>query len=198
MISYIKGVIIHKTEQSIMISGGMIGYEIFLPVNRLLNYSVGEEREFYIYCHVREDALSLYGFDSWEERNFFLLLLNVSGVGPKGALAIIGESTLSGMYQAIAEENIAYLTKLSGIGKKTAQRLILELKDKLPQQSFASLAPPIVSESNDNYDDISAVLLSLGYHENEIHRIYPQLHDVMATSDEQQIIKKALQLLAKI
>ena len=181
-----------------MISGGMIGYEVFLPVNRLLNYSVGEEREFYIYCHVREDALSLYGFDSWEERNFFLLLLNVSGVGPKGALAIIGESTLSGIYQAIAEENIAYLTKLSGIGKKTAQRLILELKDKLPQQSFASLAQPIVSESNDNYDDILAVLLSLGYHESEIRRIYPQLHDVMAAGDEQQIIKKALQLLAKI
>ncbi len=198
MISYIKGAIIHKTEQSIMISGGMIGYEVFLPVNRLLNYSVGEEREFYIYCHVREDALSLYGFDSWEERNFFLLLLNVSGVGPKGALAIIGESTLSGIYQAIAEENIAYLTKLSGIGKKTAQRLILELKDKLPQQSFASLAQPIVSESNDNHDDILAVLLSLGYHESEIRRIYPQLHDVMAAGDEQQIIKKALQLLAKI
>jgi Holliday junction DNA helicase RuvA len=131
-----------------------------------------------------------------------MTLLNVSGIGPKGALAMIGQSTLSGLYQAIAGENVDFLTKVPGIGKKTAQRLVLELKDKLPAsalEEFAAAgieltelpAAPLVK------DEIAEVLLSLGYHESEIRKIYPELKK-MQGQDEQTIIKKALQLLARI
>lgn len=202
MISYIKGKVLHKTPSSVVVLNGDIGYEIALPASRLFRYSLQQEIELYTYQYVREDALQLYGFDSWEEREIFLLLLNVSGVGPKGALAMVGQSTVSGLCQAIAEENMMFLTKMPGIGKKTAQRLILELKDKLPQMEFNGSLPvdsPIVEDStNANKDDIYAVLMSLGYHESEIRRIYPQLKETMDSGDEQAVVKKALQLLAKI
>ena len=200
MISYIKGTVLHKTAASIMVVANQIGYEVFLPANRLLQYSPQQEVELYTYLLVREDLVQLCGFDSWEERELFLLLLNVSGVGPKGALTMIGQSTVGGLCQAIAEENIAFLTKVPGIGKKTAQRMVLELKDKLPQDAFTFMpsgeAQPVADDGGKN--DIYAVLLALGYHESEIRRIYPQLAEELAAGDEQAVVKKALKLLARI
>ena len=202
MISYLKGTVLHKTAGSVMLLCGVIGYEVQLPANRLLQYNQQQQCEFYIYYHQREDAVQLFGFDSWAEREFFMTLLNVSGMGPKGALAIIGQSTLGGLYQAIASENVEFLTKVPGIGKKTAQRLVLELKDKLPVSALeeftaAGLELPEPAAAPLMKDDITDVLLSLGYHESEVRKIYPELKK-MQGQDEQTIIKKALQLLARI
>lgn len=203
MISYLKGTILHKTAASLMVLCGAIGYEVQIPSTRLLAYSVQQECEFYIYYHQREDAVQLFGFDSWAEREFFMTLLNVSGIGPKGALAIIGQSTLGGLYQAISNENVEFLTKVPGIGKKTAQRLVLELKDKLPQSAMEEFAaagvvlPEVTAAPAMAKDDITEVLLNLGYHESEIRKIYPELKKLQG-QDEQVIIKKALQLLARI
>ncbi len=202
MISYLKGTVLHKTAGSVMLLCGAIGYEVQLPANRLLQYNQQQQCEFYIYYHQREDAVQLFGFDSWAEREFFMTLLNVSGIGPKGALAIIGQSTLGGLYQAIASENVEFLTKVPGIGKKTAQRLVLELKDKLPVSALeeftaAGLELPEPAAAPLMKDDITDVLLSLGYHESEVRKIYPELKK-MQGQDEQTIIKKALQLLARI
>ena len=116
---------------------------------------------------------------------------------------MIGQSTLSGLYQAIANENVEFLTKVPGIGKKTAQRLVLELKDKLPASALEELAaagielPELKVAPALQRDDITEVLLNLGYHENEIRKIYPELKKLQG-QDEQVIIKKALQLLARI
>ena len=140
MISYLKGTVLHKTQSSVMVLCGAVGYEVQIPAARLLKYSAQQQCEFYIYYHQREDAVQLFGFESWAEREFFMTLLNVSGIGPKGALAIIGQSTLSGLYQAISNENVEFLTKVPGIGKKTAQRLVLELKDKLPASALEEFA----------------------------------------------------------
>lgn len=202
MISYLKGTVLHKTAGSVTLLCGAIGYEVQLPANRLLQYNQQQQCEFYIYYHQREDAVQLFGFDSWAEREFFMTLLNVSGIGPKGALAIIGQSTLGGLYQAIASENVEFLTKVPGIGKKTAQRLVLELKDKLPVSALeeftaAGLELPEPAAAPLMKDDITDVLLSLGYHESEVRKIYPELKK-MQGQDEQTIIKKALQLLARI
>lgn len=201
MISYLKGKVLHKNASSAVILAGNIGYEVILTANKLLKLVPAQEVELYTYLHVREDAMQLYGFENWEEREFFLLLLNVSGVGPKVAMTILGQSTISGLHRAIAEENITFLTKVPGIGKKTAQRLVLELKDKLPEESFdfaaASDDEPSVVNGPAAKNDIYAVLLTLGYHESEIRSIYPQLKEVIAAGDEQAVIKKALQLLAK-
>lgn len=203
MISYLKGTVLHKTASSVMVLCGNVGYEVQVPASRLLRYTQQQPCEFYIYYHQREDAVQLFGLESWAEREFFMTLLNVSGIGPKGALAMIGQSTLSGLYQAIAGENVEFLTKVPGIGKKTAQRLVLELKDKLPASALEEFAaagvelPDTVSAPIMQRDDITDVLLNLGYHENEIRKIYPELKK-MQGADEQTIIKKALQLLARI
>lgn len=202
MISYLKGKVLHKSAASAVILAGNIGYEVILTANKLLRLAPMQEVELYTYLHVREDAMQLYGFDDWEEREFFLLLLNVSGVGPKVAMTILGQSTISGLHRAIAEENITFLTKVPGIGKKTAQRLVLELKDKLPEESFdfavtGDNEPAAAAGPSAAKNDIYAVLLTLGYHESEIRSIYPQLKDVINEGDEQAVIKKALQLLAK-
>lgn len=202
MISYLKGKVLHKTAASAVVLAGGIGYEVLLSVNRLVSIVPKEDIELYTYLYVREDAIQLYGFDSWEEREFFLMLLNVSGVGPKVALTILGQGTVSGLHRAIAEENITFLTKVPGVGKKTAQRLVLELKDKLPQESFDFAAgggeiPQALLETEVAKNDVYAVLLALGYHENEIRSIYPQLKPVIEQGDEQAVIKKALQLLTK-
>lgn len=203
MISYLKGTVLHKTASSVMVLCGSVGYEVQVPASRLLRYTQQQPCEFYIYYHQREDAVQLFGLESWAEREFFMTLLNVSGIGPKGALAMIGQSTLSGLYQAIAGENVEFLTKVPGIGKKTAQRLVLELKDKLPASALEEFAaagvelPDTVSAPIMQRDDITDVLLNLGYHESEIRKIYPELKK-MQGADEQTIIKKALQLLARI
>lgn len=202
MISYLKGTVMHKTASSVMVLCGAVGYEVQVPSSRLLRYAQQQPCEFYIYYQQREDAVQLFGFESWAEREFFMTLLNVSGIGPKGALAMIGQSTLFGLYQAIAGENVEFLTKVPGIGKKTAQRLVLELKDKLPESALEEFAAadielPEVTTAPLLKDDISEVLLSLGYHESEIRKIYPELKKLQG-QDEQIIIKKALQLLARI
>lgn len=204
MISYLKGTVMHKTAASVMLLCGSTGYEVQVPSLRLPKYTLQQECEFYISYQQREDAVSLYGLESWAERDFFLTLLNVSGVGPKSALAIIGQSTLTGLYQAISGENVDFLCKVPGIGKKTAQRMVLELKDKLPQSVLEQVgdegfdipaAQPVATAMK--RDDVTEVLMSLGYRESEIRAIYPELKK-LAGQDEQVIIKKALQLLAKI
>lgn len=203
MISYLKGIVMHKTASSVMVLCGSVGYEVQIPANRILRYAPQQEAEFYIYYHQREDAVQLFGFESWAEREFFMTLLNVSGIGPKSALAMIGQSTLSGLYQAIAGENVDFLTKVPGIGKKTAQRLVLELKDKLPASALEEFAaagiemPEVTVAPVMAKDDITEVLLGLGYHESEIRKIYPELKKLQG-ADEQTIIKKALQMLARI
>ena len=203
MISYLKGTVLHKTAGSVMVPCGSVGYEVQVPASRILRYSQQQNCEFYIYYHQREDAVQLFGFESWAEREFFMTLLNVSGIGPKSALAMIGQTTLSGLYQAIAGENVEFLTKVPGIGKKTAQRLVLELKDKLPASALEEFAaagmelPEVAIAPAAMNDDITDVLLSLGYHESEIRKIYPELKKLQG-ADEQTIIRKALQMLARI
>lgn len=202
MISYLKGHIMHKHQNGVIVLSNQMGYDILLPQNRLLQYHLEQEVEFFTYLHVREDLIQLYGFESWAEKDFFMLLLNVSGVGPKGALAIIGQSTLSGIHQAIANENIDFLTKVPGVGKKTAQRLVLELRDKLPVGDYFSLMDQQnpSSEASDNKLAKNAVfdaLVGMGFHESEIKRIYPDLQALPEDADEKTIIKKALQLLAQ-
>lgn len=208
MISYLKGEIIYRGEGFVVLLSGSIGYEIYLPGSRAFNYAAGQAAEFCTYLYKREDALQLYGFADWQEREMFLLLIGISGIGPKAALAILGELSNEGLYQAVSADDAALLTKVPGIGKKTAQRLILELKDKL-QTKFADLEmtktaeTAAVSEINEALDgslkerELFEALEALGYQAREIKSIYPEIKPLFASMDEQGILKKALQLLLK-
>jgi len=200
MIAYVKGKILRKNASSLIIENNGLGYEIYVPANSFYKYRDGEEIELVTYLHVREDLIQLYGFLGWDEKEIFLLLINVSGVGPKGALAILSNVSIEELKTAIVTENINVLTQLPGIGKKTAQRLIIELKDKIPIAINIAINnfEEVKSERTITGNTILAALVSLGYQPLEVKKILPQLLQDNPNSDEAFLIKKALRILARI
>jgi Holliday junction DNA helicase RuvA len=131
MIRRLSGRIISHGESTVVIDAGGIGYLVFVSPHTLLEIAHQEEASLWTYLAVRENALDLYGFKTTEELSFFELLLSVSGIGPKSALGILNIASLSELRRAIHENNPSYLTKVSGVGKKSAEKIVLELKDKI-------------------------------------------------------------------
>ncbi|MFZ4648161.1 MAG: Holliday junction branch migration protein RuvA [Patescibacteria group bacterium] len=162
MLAYIKGKVIHKNNSAaIVVVNDTIGYQIFLPENFLVPLRVGEEIELYLHHQVREEQDDLYGFKNFTDLELFQLLLSVSGVGPKSALAVLALAEAEDVKEAIIRGDAGLLTKVSGIGKKTAERLVLELKSKvLKISSGTSLSESTLSVSTN--DEIDA-LMALGY-----------------------------------
>ncbi|MFA6551338.1 MAG: Holliday junction branch migration protein RuvA [Patescibacteria group bacterium] len=160
MLAFLRGKILNKSQNFIILEVNNIGYQIFVNAAAYADLNVGQETEFYLYHHVREDMDDLYGFKNFAELEFFKLLLSVSGVGPKSALGVLGMASVEDIKESIGAGDPSVLTKVSGVGKKTAERIVLELRGKIDH-----LAPPdsngLVSASA-NSDEIDA-LMSLGY-----------------------------------
>ena len=131
MIAYLVGTIKYKGSKSIILNVNNVGYEIFVIEPVLEKVKLDEEKDFFVHTYVREDALSLYGFESPEEKRFFELLISISGVGPKSALQTLSIARLSEIKKAILRDDPSLLKKVSGIGTKTAERIVVELKNKL-------------------------------------------------------------------
>lgn len=131
MIGYIKGTIEERTSDAVILEQGGIGYLIYMPMREMEGGCAGSEVKIYTYLHVKEDLLQLYGFLRREELELFKLLIGVNGVGPKAALAILSSLSGEALHFAILSEDVSAIQKAPGIGKKTAQKVILELKDKL-------------------------------------------------------------------
>ncbi len=123
MIEFVKGTIDYVSPQYIVIENGGIGYQVFTP-NPFI-YKVSNQETIFTYHHIKEDAFSLYGFSTWEEKALFTKLLNVTGIGPKGALAILGSGDPGAVIEAIEQEDEAFLVKFPGVGKKRRGRLFL-------------------------------------------------------------------------
>ncbi|AST92714.1 MULTISPECIES: Holliday junction branch migration protein RuvA [Sutcliffiella] len=200
MIEFLKGYIDYVSPEYIVLNVNNVGYQIHTP-NPFI-YQVREEKvvTIYTYQHVREDVLALYGFQTREEKNLFLKLLNVTGIGPKGALAIIATGEPTQVIHAIENEDEKYLTKFPGVGKKTARQIILDLKGKLQDvvpEAFPSLFEPDInvatSSSNTAFEEAVEALKVLGYGDREIKKITPTLSKETLTTD--QYVKRALQLL---
>ena len=183
MFNYIKGKIGTYGPNYISLENNGIGYLIYVPNPYV--YQEDKEYTVYIYSHVREDEFSLYGFRSEQERDLFLRLLNVKGVGPKLALPMLA-SSVDGIYDAIERENILYLTKFPKVGDKVARQIILDLKGKLVRNDDLF--------TNDGLDELMAVLDSLGYKKTDVKKILPQ---VDASLPIEQQIKDALKLLMR-
>ena len=177
MYNYIKGKIESYGPNYISLDNNGIGFLIYVPNPYV--YQEDKEYKVYIYNHVREEEYTLYGFRNEQERDFFLRLINVKGVGPKLALPILA-SPVDAIYDAIERENILYLTKFPKVGDKVARQIILDLKGKLVK--------------NDGLDELMAVLESLGYKKGDIKKILPQ---VDASLPIEQQIKDALRLLMR-
>ncbi|MBL7995705.1 Holliday junction branch migration protein RuvA [bacterium] len=169
MIAHIQGIVSEKTPMRVVIDVSGIGYEVLIPISSYDKIgAIGETTKLLTYQHVREDVLQLFGFSTKEEREMFLLLISISGIGPKSALGIISSIAVKELKHAIAHENLTLLTAVPGIGKKTAQRIVVELKDKVakmgvtadPASKFAS------SGSSQTADEAMMALISLGYHKS--------------------------------
>ncbi len=160
MISYLKGNIIYKNNSYLILDVSGVGYGVYLSEKLLQEAKINTEEAFYIYQQVREDASDLYGFRAAADLELFEMLLSVSGVGPKSALGVLSVATSQEVIQSIARGDSMLLTKVSGIGQKTAERLVLELKNKITKLGGKSLGEAYSSSSGS--DEIDA-LMALGY-----------------------------------
>jgi len=171
LIAQLRGLLIEKSPTSVILEAGGVGFEIGIPLSSLNAIGeVGEEIRLFTYLHVREDTLQLYGFASKQERALFLLLISVSGVGPKLAQSILSGITVDEFEQAVRHNQSATLNRIPGVGKKTAERLILELQDKLktgrPTES-GTMTDRIAPQAG---EEAILALLSLGYKRNDAER----------------------------
>ena len=191
MIGRLTGVIADKSPPQVLIDVGGVGYELDVPMSTFYNLpGLGERTTLLTHFVVREDAQQLFGFLSGEERNTFRLLVRISGVGPRTALAILSGLSVGELAAAVSRQESGRLVKVPGIGKKTAERLLLELKGKLGQD----LALPAAEAMNDAQADIVQALVALGYHEREAAQALKALPADIGVSDG---IKTALKALTR-
>ena len=183
MYNYINGKITEIGSNFITVDNNGIGYNIYTPNP----YSFEENKDYkvYLYQYIREDEISLYGFKSSEEKELFLKLIGVKGLGPKMALPIIAMGSLSGISDAINRENILYLKKFPKIGDKLAKQIILDLKGKL------EFTGTIIDNSS---DELIEVLKGLGYKDKDIKGIIPKVNKELSIEEQ---IKEALRLMVK-
>jgi len=191
MISYLKGTISYIGENFIEIINNNIGYKVFVAGDILNLVKIDQEIEVYCYQNVKEDALDLYGFDSREKLYLFEKLVSVSGIGPKTALGVLALATVDEIESAIIRGDASILTKVSGIGKKTAERIVLELKNKFAKGGAALNGKESQSEDADVIDG----LVGLGYAIEDARKSLRQLDDNIEGSDKK--IKECLKLLGK-
>ncbi|KKQ01476.1 MAG: Holliday junction ATP-dependent DNA helicase RuvA [Parcubacteria group bacterium GW2011_GWB1_36_5] len=185
MIGHLKGNLIHQDLKSVILDVSGVGYKVSISVDVLAQRKkVGEEISLWIHTHVREDCLDLYGFAKREELEFFEMLINVSGIGPKGAMGILTVASIETLRKAISTEDISYLTKISGIGKKTAEKIVIELRDKMGEEKGGS--------SLQGELDALEALKSLGYSQNEAREA---LKKVKPSIDTNTKIREALKIL---
>lgn len=198
MIGYLKGVISHIFVNSCFIDVHGVGYRTYAPASTLDTLCVGQEAMLYTYMSVREDAIVLYGFATQDEYDLFMLLIGVNGVGPKVALGILSAGTADSFRLAIHQKDIKGLTKMPGIGKKTAERIVLELQDKIgPVASEDAGAADLGNSAAPGLSDILAetlaALTSLGYSEQEVLPV-AESHLAGCTTVE-QLLKETLKAL---
>ena len=200
MLHYIKGKFTMRIEGGVVVEAGGLGYEVAVPDNSAVYLAQeGEAVTLYLYMAVREDDVSLYGFTEKEGLTLFKQLITVNGVGAKAAMAILSVAPVSELKKAIAFEDVDFLTRASGIGKKTAQRIVLELRDKIGSIAGGKAAAPVYadigaadSEAGKRAEAINA-LISLGYSRTEAANAVAAINEDGLTSEE--YIKQALKKL---
>lgn len=203
MIEFVKGTVRYISPEFVVVENGGIGYQIVTPNPFVYQKYMNQQVTVYTYQYVREDLIALYGFETREEKALFIKLLNVTGIGPKGGLAILASGDPAQVVEAIENEDEKFLVKFPGVGKKTARQIILDLKGKL-----VDIIPAAVSTDLFNYEEVEEkkqsedalseaieALKVLGYSEREINKVIPSLKGESLSTD--QYVKMALQKLLK-
>ena len=199
MIALLTGLIAHKSPDHIVLDVQGVGYRVHIPFSTY--YELPEEggvASLHIHTSVREDAILLYGFRTRPEKSFFQLLISVSGVGPKLARDILSNIQPGPLAQALSQGDLNKLSTIPGIGKKTAERLVLELKDKVAKLDLSSLpaADKRKIPGDDVADDVMSALLNLGYKDQHVRKVLAGL-DAGGDVSVEGLLKQALKMLMK-
>jgi Holliday junction DNA helicase RuvA len=192
MIAFLAGKIINKGQGFVILKVNDVGYKIFINSVQYIELDIGQTAELYIHQHVREDALSLYGFKTMEELEMFELLLSITGIGPKSALGVISIASVTELKEYIVQGDPTLLTKVSGIGKKTAERVVLELREKV--RCLAGTGTGRTGDVSIKGDEIDA-LMALGYSMSQAREALGAVNSGVKDSGER--IREALKKLGK-
>ena len=195
MYEYLNGELAHILPTAIVVDVHGVGYQVVFANPYRLQDSLKKQIKVLVQQVVREDSITLYGFISREERELFQRLISVSGIGPKSAMSILANDDTEGFVNAVESGNVTYLTKFPGVGKKTAQQIILDLKGKfeaLPEETTKA----VVSTNQATLEEAKEALLGLGYSAKEITKIWKSL-EATAPSTTQEALKVAFKLLMK-
>lgn len=200
MYEYIKGTVIEVTPSHLVLDNQGIGYHIYIANPFRLSTQKNQEVTIYIYQSITQDDMRLYGFINREEKELFLKLIGVSGIGPKSALAILAAEDHVGFVQAVEQNNVKYLQKFPGVGKKTASQIVLDLQGKLSELSpeVIEVFGPEIEETSDNVelDEALEALEVLGYTKRDIKKVTPHL-EALTDASADDYIREALKHLIR-
>jgi len=200
MIALVRGTLVYKSVDHVIVDVGGVGYRLFIPLSTFYTLPDSGDVSLYTHTHVREDALQLYGFLTLEEKELFRILIGISGIGPKLAVNILSHIPVSDLKNAIATGDVKRLSGLPGIGKKTAERLVLELKDKVgPASGSATAAETPMSAASSSaslIDDVLSALVNLGYKENQARKVLEAM-ELAPEITMEDALKGALKVLVR-
>jgi len=208
MIAHLSGTLLSKQATSVILDVGGVGYEVTIPVSTFYDLEEpGSKVQLRIYTHVKEDALQLYGFKTARERELFMRLISVSGIGPKLGITLLSGMSADEMIASIRTNNLARLTLIPGVGRKTAERLVMELRDKVASLSSAeheeelgaktAAGAPLATEDSMRSDVLSA-LLNLGYQRSSAEKAVAAALDEGGDISMELILRRSLRKLAKV
>lgn len=202
MIAFLSGKLLEKQANSVIVDVGGVGYEVAIPLSTFYEVGeVGSDVALRVHTYVREDAIQLFGFKTLSERELFLNLIGVSGIGPKSAITALSGMSADEIIAAIRTNNIARLNTIPGIGKKTAERLVIELRDKVAKLSAVvgeeARTESTASGGDSVFDDALSALVNLGYQRPHAEKAIKQSIQEGTEISVQKLLRRSLQILAK-
>ena len=203
MIAFLSGKLLEKQANTAIVDVGGVGYEVSIPLSTFYELGeVGSDISLRIYTHVREDAIQLFGFKTVRERDLYLRLLSVQGIGPKMGITMLSGMSADEMILAIRTEDLARLTSIPGVGRKTAERLAIELRDKIGELSSGGTTTSDVGSvsslpADAVFEDALSALVNLGYQRPSAEKALKQAAQDGTEITVQKLLRKALQVLAK-
>ncbi|MEP6945545.1 MAG: Holliday junction branch migration protein RuvA [Acidobacteriota bacterium] len=201
MIAFLSGKLIEKQANTVIVDVGGVGYEVSIPLSTFYELGeIGSEVKMRIYTHVREDVIQLFGFKTNRERDLYLRLISVQGVGAKSGITMLSGMSADEIILAIRTDDLARLTTIPGVGRKTAERLVIELRDKVGELGGGgspNFDPARSTPSDQVFDDALSALVNLGYQRNLAEKALKQAVNEGTEITVQKLLRKGLQLLAK-
>lgn len=203
MIAYLTGKLFEKQANSVIVDVGGVGYEVIIPLSTFYELGeVGSDVQLRIYTHVREDTLQLFGFKTERERELYLKLISVQGIGAKSGITMLSGMSADEIITAIRTDNVVRLTAIPGVGKKTAERLVIELRDKVTDLLGGAVVETIGADGSEVpadavYEDALSALLNLGYNRQAAEKALKETIKEGTEMTVQKLLRRSLQQLAK-